>query len=137
MEFRRYQLGDLASIVEDEELKTIVTDRHIGSDLAWSLFDNKLLACGGFVNMWPGVYEAWLYVDTYDTFIKYKICLIKKFRHEIDNLQYHRLQAVVDVRTKSHQKFMSLLGFKPEGTMEQYGIDKTDHIMYAKVRTWQ
>ena len=136
MEFREYQAGDLHSLIVEDDLRAILTDKHIGAN-AWSLYDNKILACGGFVNLWPGVFEAWLYVHDYDTFLKYKLCLIKKFRFEIDNLQYHRLQAVVDVRSKNHQKFMNLLGFKSEGILQQYGMDKTDHIMYAKVRVWQ
>ena len=134
MEFRNYAAGDLVELIKDATLRLIVSDKHIDSKFAWTLYDKRIIACGGFIPMWPGVFEAWLCVDTYDDFLSYKICLIKKFRKEIDNLDYHRLQAAVDICTVNHHKFMNLLGFHCEGIMQKYGVDKQDHLMYAKVK---
>lgn len=134
MEFRNYQDGDLFTLVADTNLRAIVSEHPVDGRSSWTLVDNKIIGCGGFILMWPGVYEAWLYVDTYDNFIKYKICLIKKFRCEIENLVYHRLQATVDARTHNHAKFMNLLGFQPEATLQKYGYDGSDYIMYARLR---
>jgi hypothetical protein len=134
MEFKQYQMGDLPTLVQHKELKLLAGDTHVNPDLAWSLFDNSLLACGGFLAMWPGVYEAWLFVDTHNTFVSYKVCLIKKFRNEIAKLNFHRLQATVDEHVYNHHKFMKLLGFSAEGLLRQYGPEKNDYIMYSQVK---
>lgn len=134
MEFRQYQTGDLEYLVKDEGLKLIVTDKHVDYNLSWTLVDEKILASGGFAKMWPGVYEAWLYVTAYPIFLRYRLCLIKKIRAEIVKLDFYRLQAAVDVYTKNHSKFMRLLGFHPEGIMERFGLNRHDHVMYARLK---
>ena len=134
MEFRNYAAGDLVELIKDETLRLIVSDKHIDPKFAWTLYDKRIIACGGFIQLWPGVFEAWLCVDNYQDFLSYKISLIKKFRKEISELNYHRLQAAVDIGTINHQKFMNLLGFYCEGVMQKYGVDKQDHLMYAKVK---
>lgn len=134
MEFRQYQRGDLPSLISDEGIKLIATDKHVDDKLSWTLYDKQIVACGGFAIMWTGVYEAWLHVDSYLTFLHYKICLIKKFRSEIDKLNFHRLQAVVDVAAINHERFMHLLGFEEEGILKQYDWKKHDHIMYARLK---
>lgn len=134
MEFRKYQPGDLPVLIHDEGIKLIANDRYVDAELSWTLYDRQIVACGGFTNLWPGVYEAWLHVDSYLSFLHYKICLIKKLRTEINKLDFHRLQAVVDAATINHQRFMNLLGFKIEGILEQYDWKKHDHIMYARLK---
>jgi len=137
MEFKRYQKGDLSKILNISELKAFqfVPEDSIDPNLSWSFYDdNALVACGGFVQLWFGVYEAWVHVLDYDTFLSYKICLIKKFRREISQLDYHRLQATVNEKTINYQKFMHLLGFTVEGTLKFYGPTKDNHIMFARVR---
>lgn len=134
MEFRTYTPGDLANLIADDGLRAIVSDQYVDPRLSWTLFDRKVIACGGFATMWPGVYEAWVHVSSYSIFVSYKVCLIKKIRQEIDRLNYHRLQAAVDINTPNHAKFMKLLGFNAEGNLTKYGLNQQDYIMYARTQ---
>lgn len=44
----------------------------------------------------------------------------------------HRVQIDVRADYKAGQRFAEALGFKPEGTMKNYGSDKQDYILYAR-----
>lgn len=130
MEFREYYSGDLRCIFENGSIDTIVYNK-----LTWTLCHNeKVLACGGFVKIWNGVYEVWIYTKDYETFLHNKIKIIKKFYHELNKLSWHRIHAPVSFDTRNHKKLMELLGFSPEGLLRKYGPDKKDHIIYSMVK---
>ena len=78
--------------------------------------------------------EAWLIPS--DNIPKYKLKIIRTLKNHIDKItaedDLHRLQATVRDDFDIAKRFIEFLGFEREGTLKNYGPDKTDHIMYSR-----
>ena len=48
-------------------------------------------------------------------------------------LSLHRLQVTVSSRNVLAVKWIKSLYFKEEGILKNYGVDKTDYIMFARL----
>ena len=110
-------------------------DRMEKKDRAFTLIDNgHLVVAGGIFPIWNGMGEAWLIPS--DNIPKYKLKIIKTLRNHIDTItaedDLHRLQATVRDDFDIAKRFIEFLGFEREGTLKNYGPDKTDHIMYSR-----
>jgi len=92
--------------------------------------------CCGIHNMWPGVGEIWAVFSPLakkypDTWIIARQLLNQYFSQN----GYVRLQAALDPEECPESiRFDERLGFKPEGTLRNYGPHGEDRIMYALVK---
>lgn len=95
--------------------------------------DGRVLACIGFLEMWPGVFEVWawpsIYVEQYATVY---LRTVKEYVKSIeDTFKPHRLQSAA-LADDVHDRWMTFLGFEKEGVMKEYSIDRQDYTMWAK-----
>lgn len=133
--FRPYQSGDIYHVVNVADRKIIVED-HLVLEYSWSmLINNSLAACGGFVKLWPQVYELWY--NPPEILKKYPIAICKKALETIeefflqDNVSRIQTQLPCDLEGRDH--LMRMLGFDYEGTLHKFIYDK-DYDIYAKVK---
>lgn len=97
--------------------------------------DGKIVGCGGFTPIWTGVVEIWLYLQPQA--FKRKRLALKLMRYILNDIiskeKYHRVQAVVLKDYKDGMRFAEFFGFKNEGLMRQYSINKEDFYRYARI----
>lgn len=102
------------------------------------LHGEKVLGVIGVLNMWPGVGEVWVVPSKHIE--KHGLMFAKKVKKQLELLEevhnYHRLQ-VIAVQDKLHNRWLSWLGFCPEGIMRRYSAQKEDYGMWARVKTWE
>jgi hypothetical protein len=116
-----------------------VKEELINPTLSYSMYgdDSKVYGCAGFHEMWPGVCEAWLHAKEYKHFHSNMFMIIWYIRGAIKVLHvsgFYRIQAAIKADELKSRKLVEVLGFKYEGLMKKYGPDKSDFIMYAKVK---
>lgn len=104
-----------------------------GHKIAWSaISDNSVEACSGIVKLCDGVYEAWAFFN--ESFKPYARPIVKSIKHEVNNLEFDRLQAFADAQFKESQRFLEFLGFEKDARLKNYyGKDK-DAILYSIVK---
>ena len=121
----------LASVISDEGAKSI--EKHAFS---WTgLQDGKIVGCGGFTPLWPGVAEIWMILSP-KAFKRKKLALklMKRVLNDIIQRKgYHRIQATVLKGYKEGIRFAEFFGFENEGLMKQYTKDKEDFYRYARI----
>lgn len=95
----------------------------------------EILCIVGGSTIWEGVLQLNAIFTT--TAYEHRIELardmqlfLKKF---LRTTKIHRLEATVRSDFSEGKKFLQFLGFKYEGTLKQYGTDKTDYDMFGKV----
>lgn len=95
--------------------------------------ENRILACGGIVEYWPGRGEAWAVVDKFcgnDFLIFDRI--VRRF---LKMAPYRRIEATVPKDFEQGHRWAKMLGFKVEApTLEGYGFNGEDFSLYAKVK---
>jgi len=95
--------------------------------------DGKILAAAGVMNLWPGVGEGWAILTPHAN----GLSVVRKFREMFDLIllanNYHRIQASVRADFKAGVRFAEFLGFKAEGVMRKFDVDKTDYIRMARI----
>ena len=121
----------LAGIISKSDAKLI--EDHCTS---WTgIQDGKIVGCGGFTPLWEGVAEIWMYLQP-DAFKRKKVAL-KLMKHILNDIikqkRYHRIQAIVLKDYKAGIRFAEFFGFKNEGLMKSYSVDKEDFYRYARV----
>ena len=121
----------LAPRVSEENAKAIENWSQ-----SWTgIQDGKIVGCGGFTPLWSGVAEIWMYLEP-EAFKRKKLAL-KLMKHILNDIierkQYHRIQAVVLKDYKEGARFAEFFGFKNEGLMESYSVDKEDVYRYARI----
>lgn len=144
MKARKYVEGDsrnlkLKSFYGDDEtiherIEGMAHNSH--SYLYTLLVDDTPVAIIGGMLMLPGVVELWaLTSDEIDKHPKefYKACL-KTLLWAEENLKPHRFQMMIKSDQPKLHKWAQKLGMTPEGTMRQYGYDKSDFTLYARIR---
>lgn len=101
------------------------------------MYDGRIITCAGFLELWPGVAEIWQIPTIY-----VKLCptlFSKTIRAYIETIaeqfKYHRLQTVAPADAL-HDRWMSWLGFRQEGTMLEYTADKRDYRMWSRAFKW-
>jgi RimJ/RimL family protein N-acetyltransferase len=97
--------------------------------------DGQIVGCGGFTPLWDGVADIWMYLAP-DAFKRKKLAL-KLMKHILNDImnkkKYHRIQAVVLKDFKQGIRFAEFFGFKNEGLMKQYSMDKEDFYRFARI----
>lgn len=104
---------------------------------SWTLFcGERPVACAGVVILWPGVAEAWAFVAK--DIMAHKVSFVRSVKKKLKEIEIshklHRIQAVVHEAHETGHAFMELLGFYPEAKLLAYGPDKTNFILYSRLR---
>jgi|TARA_B100001939_G_C16754180_1_gene535404 hypothetical protein len=98
-------------------------------------YQEQIAACWGFAQIVPGVFEAWCLGS--QLFNKYPVATTRTAKFVIEQgvrfLAAHRIQLTVLASNKVANNWASVLQFKYEGLMKQFGHDKQDYVMYAKI----
>lgn len=96
--------------------------------------DGKIITCAGFVEMWPGVAEMWqlptIHVPKH--YIEYARCMKQYVDTIAKTFGYHRLQTTCP-EDALHNRWMTFLGFKKEGTMPKYTFNKLDYSIFGRI----
>ena len=121
----------LAGVVSESDAKLI---ENVCT--SWTgIQDGKIVGCGGFTPLWTGVTEIWMYLEP-EAFKRKRLAL-RLMRHILNDIierkQYHRIQAVVLKDYKEGIRFAEFFGFKNEGLMESYSVNKEDVYRYARI----
>jgi hypothetical protein len=141
---RKFQVDDLLAIhhrpelpVDEVELRRF-GEIHAASAASFTITNwegNVVLACCGIDDMWSGVGQWWAIfgVGSFNYPGMYR-----QFRRLVERLWqdfgYRRWQMPVPIDDRGAMKVVEYIGLRPEGTMEGYGPDGTDHVLYAKVK---
>lgn len=104
--------------------------------LGWSwIGGGRVIAMFGVSPLWEGCAEAWLMVDTH-SISKRKLHLTKGARRFFNNigpaLGLRRLQIMVSVAHEEAVSWARLLDFECEATLRRYGVDGSDHLVFAR-----
>lgn len=95
---------------------------------------DRIVCSWGAVKLWPGVAECWLLTSR--QIADYPVTLTRTARRYFDNLmradRLHRLQITVDTANDLAIRWANALQFQQEGLMRQYGVDRSDHVIYAR-----
>lgn len=102
---------------------------------AWTfMYEGRILFCAGFYKLFPGVGEAWMIPSKYARTAP--IYFARTLKHYVENIaedfRLHRFQTT-SPDDPFHERFMTWLGFKKEGTMEKFTHDKKNYCIYARI----
>ena len=106
-------------------------------DYAYAVcIDGKPLTCFGVIPVWPHVAEIWMIPDKnmmqqYKT--KFHKGAFKFMLTTAKQLNLHRIHCTVKANNARAIKWIEKMRFKKEGVCRQYGPDKVDYIMYARL----
>jgi hypothetical protein len=97
--------------------------------------DGQCIGCGGVIPRWSGVGEVWIAVS--ENLRRRPLLLVKETLRVMDMLNtrsgFHRLQLHIPSTDTGLKRWAESLGFTFEGRMLQYGPDKRDHDLYARI----
>lgn len=98
--------------------------------------DDQVVACFGIILLTPGIAEAW----TASTGLASKTerwKLLMLVRRELDAFMrafdVHRLQSIILSNDVKACRLARAAGFKFEGRLRAFDIDRNDYVVYAKV----
>lgn len=142
---RRATVGDISDFnydgAETEQLKTFDWRAQLGVYAAlgpvWAV-DNgaEVVMLGGFYELSPGVLQAWMLFNRGAQPIVKNIT--RAIRQKIDDAmstgQHHRIQTLVVDGERANEKYVRLMGFQREATLEAFGPRKEDMTVYKIVK---
>lgn len=104
--------------------------------MAFSAFaDGEFLGCGGYGQPWPGIAQVWVWetsgVHRYPQGVHRLVR--RALQHIEQDKNVWRISCEVRKGNERGRRWVELLGFQYEGTMEKYGPDGSDFMLYAKV----
>ncbi len=99
------------------------------------LVDGEIVACGGLVQCWPGMAEAWIAITP---LAKQHVSFL--YRHVLaflrvaaDTYKLRRIQAVVHEDFEAARRFACKLGFKVDAFLEKYGPNGEMFVLVSQV----
>lgn len=129
MEVREREKG---TILANDRIMNMLTTYSGKMDAETILYDGRIIACMGFIEIVPGVVEVWLIPSIYVKSIPKLFLKTVKSRLEVlaSTLGFHRMQTI-GLIDEASEKWMEWLGFVREGVMVQY-LNKKDYIIWAR-----
>ena len=129
------RLPGLVGIDIDRAYEEIPKYNEAGPAFSAFTDDWLLIVIAGVGILWEGVGVAWslpsIYVDDY------KVGFYKAIKEYLDKViesnNLHRVQCYVHKDYMISQKYVEHLGFEREGLLKQYGSDKADYYIYARL----
>ena len=111
----------------------------------WTWHDKEgLLVSAGLVPVWKGLADGWSIVSHRLRQHPEKREILANIRYSLVEMarifQYRRVQVDVKKDFREGHAFVKLLGFRPEGDMEQYGPQgetMTKYVWLMKEHPWQ
>lgn len=101
--------------------------------LAWVIEeDGEIFVIAGLAPQWENRALIWSYVSKNAGRHFRKIHKIAN--RFLDQADYRRIEATVDVGFEAGVRWIEMLGFKYEGYMKAYRPDGADMLLYARVR---
>ena len=140
--FQPTHLGLLDLQESQVYLKPFIENWQLGKTLAaparsWTVIhDGRVLGCGGVNDYWQGYGRCWAFLSNgvrVSHFLFIHRLVAWYFDEWFKRQTYHRIDATVDLKFKPGHQWMRLLGFKPEGVMAGYNLDKSPAMLYARV----
>ena len=131
MDIREHELTGILTLKDIEVRLEALQALGEGGTL---IYKGVILGALGFFEMWQGVCEVWVIPSTHIT--EYGLVFAKKIKEYLQMLQqvknFHRIQvtALADAR---HERWLTWLGFKSEGTLEKYSMKQQNYKIWAKV----
>lgn len=107
--------------------------RTITGEAYTVLKDGRPVACYGVCELRPGVAEVWMFVTPGESLWS----VAKYLKRHADRCRdsYQRVAATCRADHPAAGRFLAWLGMRCEGTLHGYGIDGTDHLLFAAWRT--
>jgi hypothetical protein len=142
--WRRARLADLDAMGGDilvpgmrERVRDLWTDAEmhlLGRTLE---IQGEPVAVVGISLHWEGVAYAWAFVNR-ERIQKHPLAFLRGTRNlllwAMDAFQLRRVQATCLTEPPAFHRTLESLGFVREGLMRGYGMDGTDHYLYAFLR---
>lgn len=136
--FKRAHLEALVLQPMQEHMQTTVLQPEYlksleGQELVSGFIDGRIVACGGFLLMWPGRIYAWslLSHDVGPREMLKLHCVVRKI---LASRKEHRIEAACDSNFKNAHRWLRALGFQREAKMRCYTPDGRDCDLYARIR---
>ncbi len=134
---REYRAGDRKLCTTVEPCTMGPTGRgesRIADNPAWTLlYQGRPVACGGVIELWPGVGEVWLTINpliaerTLTLFRQ----MVRKRRELVEDFGFNRLQAVIRADFMHGRRLALRFGFRCEGYLHAYLPDGSDAMIFA------
>lgn len=116
-----YMASACMEIVKDN-LKALVSD------------DDKVIALVHWDEHWQGVVTCYALFSNLVYWYPMKVRELKKYIVEtMKKNNYHRVQMYVREDYIEGQRFAEFLGFNVEGSLEKFGMDKSNYFIFGKV----
>lgn len=97
--------------------------------------DGRIIAIIGYMQLWPGVLEVFVLPSIYIP--QHPVAFVRKIRRYLKSLEHtldtHRIQSTARADDDT-TRWMIALGFAPEGFLKKYTRDKSNYVMWARVR---
>lgn len=112
-------------------------DKHQVDGSSFTAIDdqNRIVACGGIMELWEHHGDAWFYGT--HLLSKNTISIVKVTRRVMDiiakNNKFKRVSTHVLTDWDEAVRFIEFLGFKREGFHQKYGPNETDYYTYGKI----
>jgi hypothetical protein len=118
------------------DISTAVVSQASLGPAVTAFLNARPVAVFGFVQIWPGVAEAWLIADDKARTKPIGMTKVGKTFFDIAEISYalHRVQISVRTGDTRAYHWAEVLGFSEEGVMRQYGPDRADHYIMARYR---
>jgi len=124
---------DRAGNMDPETLMRKARERMNGPAITLLNDENRIIACGGIINIWNGVGEAWSVSSTIAA--RYPKFILSTARQFIAGCtEYHRIQAIVIDGFIRAEKLLAHLGFECEGKLRKYSETGQDYKIFSIVR---
>lgn len=117
---------------------TYGADNCLANGRLYSLVSGTGLLLGviGGVLIWPGVATVGSILT--DGIRQYPVAMVRTTNRVIEavmmDLNIHRMEMAVKKDYPIGHRWAKALGFQPEGTLRQYSSDKTDYVMYGRLK---
>ena len=102
--------------------------------LGYTLFtdDQEVVMIAGVTKMWEGFYETWILITPlFKCYSKSSIKLIRQLLKQLAIIGFNRIQADIDINMQKNIDFIEHFGFKSEGKMHYFGLNKETYVRYA------
>lgn len=132
LELRDHEANSMAA----DPLSGVAAKQLIENSICSSmLYNGKLLCILGFYQLFPGVLNVWIFPSIHaaqhpTVFLRAARRFTQGIFRDID---CHRVQSLA-VDDQLHHDWMTFLGFKEEGLLEQYTSDRINYKQYAIVK---
>jgi RimJ/RimL family protein N-acetyltransferase len=132
MELRSWDLA-YYDLLDDYEA-ILRNNARRGPAYAW-VREGKPIACAGIMKYWEGVGEAWMVPSTAVSSVRHTFhrSALRAFEVIARELNLRRVSATVNTANVQADRWIRSAYFVEEGYLREFGVDGTDHRIYARL----